>query len=427
MSFTIAASPRERGMSPRQGKESGMEAPADVKWQGYSLAERDWRWRRVRDNAAKAQFDCVFVPLCIDGRNLHLSLEQARGTRSDCRFLTQLENAAVILPTDGRPPMVISDQEDSNDWVPEMRPVEGSWGETMAQALIDAGMERARIGVSGIRRGFYTHGRAFHGVVNHLSYVEAKRRLPNASFENATEAIGYARYVKSEEQIACLRRGAAIAAAGIEKMIELARSGMDEGLLYARVMHRMISLGSEYYPLAFYSGPQGDERLPRFEDPTDGRFLQSGYRIANEVDAVFGGLIAQEQQPIVLGPIPDSWKPAIEMQREMYYAGLEQLTPGRPFAEFMDMINSFGEKRGMKSQLLMHGRGYGDDGPLFTPQNRGMRNRDVTIEKGNVFIVKPIARSADGSFETSWGGCVLVTDSGGEPLAKRTPGMVSIT
>jgi len=111
----------------------------------------------------------------------------------------------------------------------------------------------------------------------------------------------------------------------------------------------------------------------------------------------------------------------------MYYAGLEHLAPGTPFAEFMDMINGFGEKRGMKSQLLMHGRGYGDDGPLFTPQNQGMRNRDVVIEKGNVFIVKPIARSADGSFDTSWGGCVLVTDKGGEPLVKRTPGMVSIT
>ena len=160
----------------------------------------------------------------------------------------------MILPTDGRQPIVISDQEVGNDWIPEFRPVEGSWGESMAQALIDAGMERARIGVSGIRRGFYTHGRAFHGVVNHSSYVEVHQRLPNATFENATEVIGYARYVKSDEQIACLRRGAAIAAAGIEKMIELARPGMDEGLLYTRVMHRMISLGSEYYPMAFYSG-----------------------------------------------------------------------------------------------------------------------------------------------------------------------------
>jgi Xaa-Pro aminopeptidase len=404
-----------------------MELSADLSWKGYSLAERDWRWQRVRENTAKAGFDCVFVPLCVDGRNLHLSLEQARGTRSDCRFLTQLENAAVILPADGRTPIVISDQENGNDWVPEFRPVGNTWGESMAQALIDAGMERSRIGVSGIQRGFYTHGRAFHGVINHSSYAEVLRRLPHATFENATEVIGYARYVKSAEQIQCLRRGAAIAAAGIDKMIELARPGMDEGVLYSRVMQRMVSLGSEYYPMAFYSGPHGGGRLPRFEDPMEGRFLQPMYRIANEVDAVFGGLIAQEQQPIFLGPIPDSWKPAIEAQRDLYYAALEQLRPERSFGEFMDFVNGFGEKHGLKSLMLMHGRGYGDDGPLFTPQNRGARNRDVRIEKGNVFIVKPIVSSADGRFDTSWGGCVLVTEKGGEPLVRRTPGMVSIT
>ena len=404
-----------------------MQLPADIPWKGYSLAERDWRWQRVRDGAAKAGFDCIFVPLCVDGRNLHLSLEQARGTRADCRFLTQFENAAVILPTDSRKGIVVSDQEGGNEWAPDFRPLDGSWGNSMAQALIDAGMERARIGVSGIRRGLYTHGRAFHGVVNHSSYVEVLRRLPNATFENATDVVGYARYVKSEEQIACLRRGATIAAAGIEKMIELARPGMDEGVLYARVMQRMVELGSEYYPMAFYSGPHGGGRLPRFEDPAEDRFLQPGYRIANEVDAVFGGLIAQEQQPIFLGPIRDPWKPAIELQRDLYFAALEHLIPGGPFAEFMDFINTFGEKRGMKSLMLMHGRGYGDDGPLFTPQNRGGRNRDLLIERGNVFIVKPIAYSADGSFDTSWGGCVLVTEKGGEPLVKRTPGMISIT
>src|SRR5690349_5180807 len=156
---------------------SYMEAPADIHWHGYSVAERDWRWRRVRDEAAKADFDCILVPLCVDGRNLHLSLEQARGTRSDCRFLTALDNAAVILPTDGDAPIVMSNDERGNDWIPEFRPVENSWGESMARALLDLGMDRARIGVSGIRRGFYTHGRAFHGVVNHSSYAEVLRRL----------------------------------------------------------------------------------------------------------------------------------------------------------------------------------------------------------------------------------------------------------
>ena len=175
-----------------------MELPADIKWTGYSIAERDRRWQAVRENAARAGFDCIFVPLCVDGRNLHLSLEQARGTRSDCRFLTQMENASVVLPIDGRQPIVISDQEMGNEWVADLRPVEGSWGRTMSQALIDSGMERARIGVSGLRRGTFTHGRAIAGVINHSSYAEVLRRLPNAKFEDATNVLGCARYVKSE-------------------------------------------------------------------------------------------------------------------------------------------------------------------------------------------------------------------------------------
>lgn len=410
-----------------------MESAAEVTWRGYSLAERDWRWNAVRQNAARAGLDCVFMPLCVDGKNLHLSLEQARGTRSDGRFLTQMENAAVVLPTDGRPPIVINDRGAGNNWIPEARPASrgsrGSWAPAMAEALIDAGMERARIGVPGLGRGKVTHGRAIAGVVNHSSYAEVMRRLPSATFEDATDVLGYARYVKSDEQIACLRRGAAIAAAGIEKMAEVARPGVPEGIVYARVMRRMLELGSEYYPMAFYTGPnESGERLPRFEDPPIDRVLQPMYRITNEVDAVWGGLVAQELQPILLGPIPEEWKPVVELQREIYEGGLAVMKPGSSFADLIAFTNGLGERRGIKSLILMHGRGYGDDGPLLTPQDRTYeRVRDVRMEKGNVFVWKPIAMSADERIQFSWGGCVLVTEKGGEQLVKRTPGMVSIT
>src|SRR3954467_7491619 len=101
-------------------------------WAGYSLAERDRRWSAVRDNAAKAGFDCIFVPL---------------GNGLDARYLTQLKGAvqssSIVLPTDGREPLVISEYG-SNNWVPAPRKVGRAWAEPMAQMLIDAGMERAR-------------------------------------------------------------------------------------------------------------------------------------------------------------------------------------------------------------------------------------------------------------------------------------------
>jgi len=102
-----------------------MDAAADVSWNGYSLEERDRRWAAVRANAASAGFDCTFLPLCCDGRNLHLSLEQARGTRSDSRYLTQMESAAIVIPTDGRPPTAINERGAGNGWLPDTRPVAG--------------------------------------------------------------------------------------------------------------------------------------------------------------------------------------------------------------------------------------------------------------------------------------------------------------
>lgn len=406
-----------------------MEAPADTPWKGFSLAERDRRWRVVRENGAAAGLDGVFVPLCVDGTNLRLSLESARGTRSDCRYLTQMENAAVVLPTNGRPPIVINDRGTGNDWVPEVRAgtrgVRGSWSEAMVEALIEAGMERARIGVSGLKRGKVTHSRAIEGVVSHSAYAEVCRRLPNATFEDATDVVGYARYIKSDEEIECLRRGAAIAAAGIEEMVQAARPGVPAATVYARVMRRMLELGSEYYPLAFYTGPIGSS-LPRYENPPVDVVLQHGYLITNETDAVWGGLVAQELQPIVLGPIPAEWEPVVDLQRDIFQAGLDHMKPGTEFADMIDFTNGFGAKRGMRTLILMHGRGYGNDGPLLTPQERGDYARDVRIEKGNVWVWKPIAYSADGRIQYSWGGVVLVTEKGGQQLVARTPGMVSV-
>ena len=45
--------------------------------------------------------------------------------------------------------------------------------------------------------------------------------------------------------------------------------------------------------------------------------------IMNETDAVLGGMVAQEGQPVVLGPIPETWRPVIDLQREAYETGLE--------------------------------------------------------------------------------------------------------
>ncbi len=389
-----------------------MRAAADSTWRGYSLAERDRRWQAVRANAAQAGLDCVFVPL---------------GNGLDARYLTQMSNSIVVLPTDGRPPLVYADRGAHNDWVPEPRPVNRAWAGAMVEALQDAGMERARIGVAGLRGGTVTHVRQYDGVVNHVSYAAVLRQLPHATFADATDVVGFARYVKGDEEIACLREAAAIAELGIAKMAAVARPGVDEAALYARVMETLLEWGSEYYYLALESGPIDGPQPPRLTQPPIGRRLQPGTLIDNETSAVWGGMLAQEDQPILLGPVPDAWQPAIALQRELFEAGLERLRPGTTFGELADFVSGYGAARGLETAILLHGRGLGDDGPLLSPRAPGEHVRDLRIERGNTFVWKPTVAGPGGWRRFVWGGDVVITERGGERLFARPHGMVSIS
>lgn len=401
-----------------------IEPAADTGWTGYSLAERDRRWAAVRKNAADAGLDCVLVP---------------KGNRLDARYLTQLVNVGLVLPTDGRAPIVFSDSGVGNDWVPEVRLLRQkdrpAWGPGMAQALIDAGLERGRIGVAGLKVGAVTHARAADGVVNYSSYAEVLQRLPNATFVDATDAIGFVRYVKSAEEIACLRRATAISEAGIEEMIEVARPGVDEAVLYGRVTGRLMELGSEHYNRArsdwtasgwaLVTGPL-EGKHTRFVEPPIGRRLQSGTFITNEVSAIWGAMVAQEVQPILLGPIPDHWKPLIEVQQDLWEAGVGLIKSGTTFKELIDFSVSFSKRPGVKTTMTLHGRGIGDDGPLITGRSDNSKLGDLRLEKNTCWVWKPAAVSDEGH-EFQFGGTVVVTDSGAERLFTRPHAFVSIT
>jgi hypothetical protein len=89
-------------------------------------------------------------------------------------------------------------------------------------------------------------------------------------------------------------------------------------------------------------------------------------------------------------------------------------------------VNGFGLHRGMKTVIQMHGCGYGDDGPAITMKSQADQLHDLRIEKGNAFVWKPMAMTADERIQFAWGGPVIVTDKGAEPLFTRAHEMVSL-
>ena len=380
-------------------------------WNGYSLAERDRRWQAVRANAVKAGLDCILIPL---------------GNGTDGRYMTQLRCSAMVLPSDGRAPIVIADRRSNNEWVPEPWQTGREWAEPMGEALLDLDMHRARIGVAGLKGGSMTHCSSIDGVVNHTAFAHVLGKVPDAIFEDATDIVGAVRYVKSEEEIVFLRRSAEVAAAGLDELIRIASPGADAGRLYADVMQRILELRSEYFPMTLSIDPIGAARPKRYSNPPLGRRLENNALLTGEVSAIIGAQLTQLCQPVLLGPIPDAWKPVIELQREVYEAGFESIKPGVSFDALIEKVNGFGAKRGMKTRIRMCGCGYGDDGPLLDENSPGHCARALSMEKGNAFVWRPIASSNDGRIQFSWGGPVLVTEKGAEALFKRAHGIVSI-
>jgi Xaa-Pro aminopeptidase len=374
-------------------------------WSDYSLAERDRRWKAVSESGKKSGFDCIFVPL---------------GDGVDARYLTQLRCSSVILPTDGGPPIVIADRSSRNTWAPEPWQTSREWSEPMAEALLESGMERARIGVAGLKGGKVSHVTSIDGVVNHGAFSAVLRRLPNAKFEDATDVVGFVRYVKSAEEIAAMRKGTEIAEAAIDELACGAHAGADGAVVYAQMMARMLELGAEYFPSTLAIDGK------RWNNPPLGCKLKADTLIQSEIVAVWGTQMVEEDQPVLLGAVPLEWKPVIERQREVFEAGLKFLQPGRACADVVDFAKSVAEKNGIKTEILLSARGAGDDGPVIGSSTSPDALKGLKIEKNTLWLWRPTVTSAEGKIKFAWGGTVLVTEKGGERLAKRPHGIISI-
>lgn len=370
-------------------------------WNGYSLAERDRRWRAVRERAAKAGFDCVLIPL---------------GNGIDGRYMTQLRCSAMVLPSDGRAPIVIADRRSSNAWVPEPWQTGREWAEPMSEALLDLGMTHGRVGVAGLRGGQVSHCNSIDGVVNHTALEQVKSKVPNARFEDATDVVGSVRYLKSAEEIAFVRESAAVAAAGHDALRALALPGADAAALYAAVQARLLELRSEYFPLGLTVDSISTPRPRMYFNPPAGKRLEADALVANEVSAIRGAQLTQVCQPVILGKVPEPWKPVIDAQQEMFEVGLAAIKPGATFAALRDCVAAVGAKRGMKAILQLQGCGYGDDGPLFSERMLHRPQWELCMEEGCAFVWKPAALSADGQIRFAAGGPVLVAKQGAEAL-----------
>jgi Xaa-Pro aminopeptidase len=240
--------------------------------------------------------------------------------------------------------------------------------------------------------------------------------LPNATFHSATALLNPLRRIKSEEEIAVMRRAGEITEAAFGEVLAQLKFGMTELDIVSEIdyqLRRHGSLGPSFTTSMYNSGPQhaliwGD-REHRWHRP-----LNPPVALLFDFGAVYDGFCYDFGRTVAFGdPSPD-FQRIFDLVMASQAAGVAALQAGQATAEQADAA---------ARQVIIEG-GYGPEFRHRLGHSIGMDVHEAPfltkgdtsrLENGMLFTVEPsITRSAD--FSARVEDVVVVRPGGGEKL-----------
>ena len=380
-----------------------------------SLKERDRRYRLVRERMAADDLDVLLLPAN------HTRWEQMM---ADSRYITTIggygTETLTIFPREGEVTAYVFNRSgwwrEKQSWVTDLRDGRNHWAENAIERLIELEFEKGRIGIAGLS-GLI---RAPDGLIPYTTVERLKQAFPDAEIVNATAVVQDVRSVKSEEELALMKRSMGIIEKMMETMTEIARPGVTEKHIYASMINTLLENGGEL-PSMFIFGTGPGLGHGSFV-PTE-RVLQQGDLVVNEIEARYAGYSCQGVSPLSLGKPSQDYADLIELSGACFNRIAEKMRPGTALGDLMDTYTGTVEKEGggkyTWSHPMMHARGMGDESPALLGDDDLERFRSVELRENMTFILKPAVRAANGRLAGRLGDTVVVTPSGGKRLGER--------
>ncbi|HEX9443848.1 MAG TPA: M24 family metallopeptidase [Candidatus Binatia bacterium] len=388
----------------------------------FSLAERDRRWRAVRESMRRERLEVIITP-----QNTGHSMDY----QSNTRYLTHVggggdSDIAAVFPLAGDVTAIATSAAPRwptvQEWTKDVREARRNYGKVIVERLKELNVERGRIGITGL--GEVEGTRTPEGTLLYGTWKRIREAFPEAELVDATDLLAEIRYVKSPEEIEVLTKSMEIVEAGIAAEIQAAKPGARDWDVWAATQAALMMNGSEMpVHCNWVSGKNPVRTLTR----PSMRLLERGDLIINEIEASWIGYRSQGVQPVFVEVADPVHLELIKVQREVFNRVNEALKPGITVAELAELTRKTGAAAAPKSgpaadataELTMHGRGAGDDGPIITSHSRNPKHMAVALKENMVFICKPSAIAADGKSLSTWGDTVVVTPKGGRRLGKR--------
>jgi Xaa-Pro aminopeptidase len=402
-----------------------------------SLAERDRRYRVVREWMKASGLDCLIVAGC-------------NGELIDIYFSNDSANAIVVFPLESEPiylvwsasrviRMMEYSQRGVTPWIEDYRV--GSSGVGLVDALKSKGLESATIGHMGVD----TQGAGEpDGWVAYNTWAYVLEHLPKATFVDVTYPLAEIMLVKSEEELALARHSARIGEMACEALLKATKLGANEREIFASTLKVIFAngAGSRLHILAMQTGVDnaswGEPMwLRQAQRP---HFLQEGEMVGTEIFTVYGGIETQNQMAVSLKPVDPANRKCAEVARKAYEVGLKTIAPGKMFSEVANAMEVPIAEAGcwhldttfhtlnplvwcslhnVRISQMPGIEKYKDKGIKEEPFVQGQP--DLTLRPGMILQLEPNAGL--GKHRVSIGSSVIVTEEGAEELSKLSTEM----
>src|SRR5215831_6672183 len=187
----------------------------------FSLAERDRRWKAVREKMVAQKIAGIVTP-----QNTGHSMDFQANTR----YLTHCggggdADIAAVFPLDGEVTVIATTAAARwltvQDWTTDVREARREYGKIIVERLKELKIDRGRIGITGL--GEVEGTRTPEGTIFYGTWKQIRQAFPNAELIDATAILDEVRYVKSREEIDALAKSAEINELAIQAEIEAAK------------------------------------------------------------------------------------------------------------------------------------------------------------------------------------------------------------
>jgi Xaa-Pro aminopeptidase len=226
-----------------------------------------------------------------------------------------------------------------------------------------------------------------HGELLPVVLSDALRTaLPGAEIVSATSLMDRVRLVKSDWELARMRRSATVCAAGWEAFVDALEPGLPEYRIVADVEAAIKKLGAEDNFMLIASGK---DEVRGMTAPTP-RLLEVGDMVRTELTPQMDGYWLQICRSAVVGEPSDGQRKSFDLFNESVEAGMSVVRPGITAHDVAkaqnDVFRKYGYGEYCTSQYTrVRGHGHG----LHLDETPIIEGNETELPENAVFIIHP--------------------------------------